>query len=139
MLGNEGKLIMFWTPTDAHTVVMAISSEEQAKAAVEWATSNELGLATNANVKETTALMNPAAPWELYISPQGYIAWVSRLYTMLMSTIGGPVITLPEFPAGPPVGLSVNIAEGQLQSEVVFPVRMMKDMAGYMKALKGHE
>jgi hypothetical protein len=135
MLGNDGKLVMFWTPTDEHTVVMAISSDVQAKAAVDWATSSESGLANNANVQKTTALMNPAAPWELYISPQGYIAWVSRLYTMLLGTIGGPAMTLPEFPAGPPVGLSVNITEGQLQGEVVFPVQTMKDMAVYMKAL----
>jgi hypothetical protein len=139
MFGNDGKLVMFWTPTDEHTVVMSISSEEQAKAAVDWATSSDLGLASNANVKETTALLNSAAPWELYISPQGCVAWVSRFYSMLMGTIGGPAISLPEYPVGPPVGLSVNIAEGQLQSEVVFPVQMMKDVARYIKTVQGDD
>jgi hypothetical protein len=137
MFGNEGKLVMFWTPADDHTVVMSISSEAQAKAAVEWASASESGLANNAELKATTALLNPAAPWEFYISPQGCVAWFTRAYSMLLGTLGGPAVTVPEYPAGPPMGLSVLIAEGQLQGEVVFPVQMLKDIAGYVRKVQG--
>jgi hypothetical protein len=139
MFGNDGKLVMFWTPTDEHTVVMAISSEEQAKESAGWTASSESGLAENAQVKATTKLLNPAAPWTMYVSPQGCVAWVSRFYTMLMGTIGGPAFTVPEYPAGPPVGISVAIGEGQLQGELVFPVQMLKDVAGYVKKVQGDE
>ena len=73
----------------------------------------------------------------MYLSPQGCVAWFSRFYGMLMGAIGGPAMAVPEYPAGPPVGFSVHISDGQLQSEAVFPVQMLKDVAGYIKTVTG--
>jgi hypothetical protein len=138
MVGKDGKMRMYWVAADEDTVISAIGAEELAAQAVERVESGEQGLAQAADVQTTAALMDPAAPWTLYISPPGCVAWFQRLMTGIMGQIGAPMmITIPDYPAGPPVGISMNITGGQLHSELVVPARMLEDLAAYVKKVQG--
>ncbi len=138
MFGNDGKLRFYLVPADADTVVMAISSEEAAAAAVESAGGDASGLAQSQHVRATESMLNPAAPWTGYVSPQGCVVWGQRLFATMFSMLGGgPAVTIPEYPAGPPVGFSMNVTHGQLQGEMVVPAQTLKDLAGYIKKTQG--
>jgi hypothetical protein len=134
MFGSDGKMRFFLVPADADTVVMAIASEGDAAAAVEAASSEASGLADAEHVKTTQAMLNPAAPWTGYVSPQGCVIWGQRMLATMMAMVGGgPAVTIPEYPAGPPVGFSMNVTAGQLQGEAVVPAQTLKDLAAYIK------
>ena len=133
MFGGDGKMRIYTVAADAKTVVMGIAKEEQVAEAIKHATGGEAGLVQMADVKTTVGQLDPAAPWNGYVSPQGVVMWGKRVFMALMGTVGAPAITIPDYPAGPPVGFAVNLKDGQFQSEMVVPAQALKDLAAYIK------
>lgn len=137
MFGADGKMRFYVIAADADTVVMAVAPEDRAAKAVEAVLAGETGLAQSAEVQATAGLLNPEAPWTGFVSPPGCVAWFGRLMTTFMGQFGAPAITIPEFPAGPPIGFSMNLADGQFQGEMVVPVQVLNDLAAYIKKVQG--
>jgi hypothetical protein len=137
MFGADGKMRFYVIAADADTVVMAIAPEDRAAKAVEAVLAGETGLAQSADVQATAALMNPDAPWTGFVSPPGFAAWVSRLMTTVMAQFGAPAPAIPEYPASPPIGFSMNLADGQFQGEMVVPVQVLSDLAAFIKKAQG--
>lgn len=134
MFGNEGKMRMYWIPADGQTVIMAVAGEEAIKKALQWVADGEQGMAASATIKTTEGLLNPAAPWTMYVSPQGCVLWFERIYKLMLAQFGAPAVTIPPYPDGPPFGFSMNLTGGQFQGEMVVPVQGLKDLAAYIKS-----
>jgi hypothetical protein len=135
--GADGKMRMYTIAADPTTVVMGIGKEEQVAEAVKHAISGDGGLAQSSDVQTTATLLDPAAPWTGYVSPQGCVLWFKRIFLGLAGTVGMPAVTIPEYPVGPPLGFSTNLTAGQLHGEMVVPVKAMQDLAAYIKICEG--
>jgi hypothetical protein len=135
MFGADGKLRIYLAAADEHTIVGAIATEERAAAAVENALKGGTELVDSPETQTTTALLDPDAAWVGYMSPPGWASWFRRLLDGVLLPLGGVGITLPEYPAGPPVGYAVRLADGQLHIEAAAPVKMLEDLAAFIKAM----
>jgi hypothetical protein len=92
------------------------------------------GLIDAPDTQTTSALLEPAAQWTGYVSPPGYVALFSRFLSAVLAQLGGVGVTLPDYPAGPPFGWTVQMADGQLNVEVAAPARTLEDLAAFIKA-----
>lgn len=134
MIGPGGVLRVYLVAVDPKTVVFAIATEERAARAAAHAESGDAGLSDAPEIKATAALLHVDAPWVGYISPPGWAAWISRMLQGAFGQLGGAPFTLPEYPAGPPVGIAVRLADGELHAEIAAPVKTLEDLAAFIKA-----
>ncbi|HYO25469.1 MAG TPA: hypothetical protein VEQ85_11040 [Lacipirellulaceae bacterium] len=132
MFGGDGKIRFYSIAAAPQVALTAIAPEPKVTEALGWA-ADERGLANASEVAETAGLLNPAAPWTFYLSPQGIVIWAERMYTKVFSAFGGPAFPIPPYPAGPPLGMSMNLANGQFQGELVVPRKMLEGLADYIK------
>jgi hypothetical protein len=137
LFGADGKMHVYTIAADANTVVLAVGKKEQVAKAIEHLTSDDGGLSKSIEVQTTAALLDAKAPWAAYVSPQGCVVWFKRIFATFMGTFGGPTFTIPEYPAGPPLGFDLNLTAGQLQGEMVIPEKSMEDLAAYIKLCEG--
>jgi hypothetical protein len=133
MFGEDGKLRMYLVAADQKTLVMGISDEDGLKKALRSAASGESGLAKSASVETATKLLDHRAPWHGVISPQGCVAWFSRLMETVMAQFGGPPMTIPEYPESPPVAFSLKLTEGRFSAELIWPSQTLQTLAAYIK------
>ncbi len=136
MVGEDGKLRQYVATVDADTVMWSVGTEVSAAKAIEFVRSGGAGLDQAEEVRTTTGLMNPDARWIAYISPPGCVAWFDRAMRGAMGQLGVPGFTIPEYPAGPPVGFSVNLGEGRLDGEMVVPKKTLEDLAAFIKKVQ---
>jgi hypothetical protein len=135
MFGPDAKMRYHWVAAERETVVMGLGPEGNVAKALEWNARGEQGLAQSPEVKLTTELLNAEAPWQAYFSPPGFAAWALRFVTAL-APLGGGAPQFPEYPPGPPLGFSLNVASGQLDGEMVVPVKALKGLAIYIKKIQ---
>jgi hypothetical protein len=133
MVGEDGIMRVYWVAVSEQAVMWVIGSEELATKAVEFVNGEGAGLDQDAAVNLTMQLMNPASQWSAFVSPPGCVAWVRRLLASMFAQLGAPVPAIDEYPAGPPVGFSVNLADGWLDGEMVVPKKSLEDLAAYIK------
>ena len=88
-------------------------------------------------MKTTAALLDQAAPWTGYFSPNGFVIWLKRIVAALAGTVGGVGSMIPDYPAGPPLGFSLNLTSDQLHGEMVVPVKSLENLADYIKSVEG--
>lgn len=136
MVGPEGKFSLYAIAADDDTAVIGSASEEKLAKAVTFATESENGLAADSSVKLTADLLDPTAPWNVFVSPAGAVAWGGRAAQSFAAAFGGD-LRVPPFPATAPIGMSLNLTEGQLRSELVAPVDLLKGIAEYAAKLHG--
>jgi hypothetical protein len=133
--GGDGKLRVFAVAADADTAVVGWATEKQMAEAVEFALNGDQSLANESSVLATSKLLNPAAPWSAFISPDGAVAWAARGAQTWAATFGQD-LSVPPFPATSPIGITLNLADGQLQGEIVAPVDLLKGIAEYAVKLQ---
>jgi hypothetical protein len=133
MFGEGGKMRMYLVAANDDTVVMGIGAEEDVAKAIERVKSPESGFLESATVQTTVKLLDPQAPWQGYLSPQGCVQWFTRMITKMMAQFGGGGPTIPEYLETPPVGFAMNIAAGQLSGEMVVPVEALQGLADFIE------
>jgi hypothetical protein len=131
--GEDGKFRTYLVAADGETVVSGLASKEKMEQAVGRVLAGNAALVESAEVKTTASLLDAGAPWRAFVSPQGCVQWASRLMKQIISQFGGGVPEIPEYPKSPPVGISVNLASGQLHAEMVWPAETLKQLAKYIK------
>jgi hypothetical protein len=133
MFGEDAKMRVYILAADENTIIMAVGPEASVAASAKRAAAGESGLAGAPTVQTTVALLDSSAPWTGFVSPQGCVTWFERAFTTFAGALGGPTITFPEYPAGPPIGFSMGLTEGQLRGEMIVPTQTLKDVAAYIK------
>lgn len=133
MFGEGGKMRMYMVVADDETVIMSIGSEKNVAQAVVAHNEGKGGFLDASSVQTTVKLLDPKAPWQGYLSPQGSVEWFSRMLAKMMAQFGGGGPTIPEYPETPPVGFAMNVADGQLEAELVLPVEALEGLADFIK------
>lgn len=136
MFGEGGKMRMYMVAADDDTVVMGIGAEENVAEAIKRALEPSNEFLEVPTVQTTAKLLDPQAPWQGYLSPQGCVTWFTRMITKMMAQFGGGGPTIPEYPETPPVGFAMNIADGQLSGEMVVPVETLQGLADYIEKVQ---
>ncbi len=127
LFGTDGKITMYVTKADDHTVVTAYS-KEQLVHGVKHVRSEDEGLDADADIAMTTALLPAGAQWVAYVSPQGLVQWAS----VFVEAMFGGEIKLPPFPATEPIGLAAKVTERSLDAELVLPAGVVAGIGQYI-------
>lgn len=130
MFGADGKLHMYVAKADDKTVVSAYG-KEQLVHGVEHVRAGGEGLAADADLVKTTAMLPPGAQWVAYVNPQGLVQWIS---VFVQGLFGGQV-RLPAFAATEPIGLAAKISETGLDAELVLPDSVVGGVGQYIIAV----
>jgi hypothetical protein len=93
-------------------------------------------LQNSAHVQTTGKMLSPHASWELYLSPPGVVAWVKRIVEQFIAPMAGQVPPIPEFPASPPIGISVGKVGPIGEVDVVWPGESLEALAEFIEKLK---
>lgn len=132
MFGGDGKFSMQIVAADPTTVVAGAAAEERLTKVLDQAVAGDTGLADSAAVQTCVKLLEPNAPWQALVSPQGCVAWAKRFVDQVFGQLGG-AINVPDFPDSPPVGFSASLAADQFHVEMVWPVDTLESLADYIK------
>jgi hypothetical protein len=135
-LGKDGLLRYLLIPADDATVVFGVSSEDDVAGMITMTVDGESGLADASATQTTVKLLDPQAPWVGLVSPKGTVAWVTRFVDRFLAHLWPNMPAIPEFPDSSPVGFSVNLSEGRLSTEMVWPVDTLKSVVVYIKKVQ---
>jgi hypothetical protein len=128
MVGPGGKIVAWLAAPDKHTVVFGYSKQAVQEA---LEAKGRPGLAGDADLAKTAALLPPGAACVGYLSPAGTIEFVKRMIPLVMPA-GPGLPTIPEFPKTPPIGLAITTVPGELQTHLVVPVEVFKAAGVYV-------
>ncbi len=130
MFGREGKIHMFVAKANGKTVVSAYSREQLVRG-VEHVRSGDKGLAGDADLAKTSAMLLPGSQWVLYVSPQGLMQMIGSF----MKAITGGEAQLPVFPDTEPIGLCARASETALDAEIVLPDNVVAGIGQFVFAI----
>ncbi len=135
MIGEGGKTQVFVVPVGEKTVVMKYGSEEKVVRAVRNMQSGGADLSQDAQVGHTADLLPAGAQGLLYVSPSGVVAMVDRFVNMIAQAMGqqAPPLEIPMFPASPPIGCTLKVVPGRLETEEVVPGETLKALGDYVR------
>ena len=132
MIGADGKLSAFIVPIDNTTVAISyvnIDNIARIKAACQ---NPQASLAADADIAHTAKLLPPRAQWVGYISPTGFMGFVSAFIPALP---GGGGLKLPEFPQTAPIGFAAEHSSKGLDVQIVVPGETLKGVGAYVKQI----
>lgn len=135
LVGADGKMRIYAVTMEERAVLIGSATREQLAGVVRFPIDGGESLAKEWPVDSTTRLLDPAASWTMLVSPQGLVAWISRGAQTWAATFGGD-LKIPPFPATPPIGLSLNVTDGQLHGELVAPKATLEGLADYLIQLE---
>ncbi len=128
MLGEDGKLDIYWVAADQNHVVFGISDREDIVNLLKLTKSSETGLHASQQLATTRDLMPGKSVGQGFVSPHGCALWVNRVFDELIEPVfghPGPEFTLSD---SPPIGFSLEFPKHQINAEIVWPVELTKSL-----------
>lgn len=132
--GPGGVVTTYFAPADKQTVVMGYTSAGPAEKTLRAVRQGEKGLAGNAQLRATAALLPADAAWTMYWCPNGTIELFKRLMQLMAAEAPVPM-NVPDFPAGPPVGATLSAAPGELRLHAAVPKDTLKAGAAWVRKI----
>ena len=129
MFGSEGMFRMLIVGVDERTLVYGMADEQRMTRVIDEVKQTEMGLQNSPHLQATHQLLEPAAAWKFYVSPQGCVNWAKRIINELFLQ---QATEIPEYDPGPPVGISLNLHAGQAELDVVWPAEGVRALADYI-------
>ena len=129
LFGPGGSITAYIAAADEETIVSVYTDAEALRKCVEAVKNPKSGLAADAGVIETAALLPPGAQWVGYWSPQGTVAFASRMMDMFAPD---EAMELPEFPDTPPIGFAAKATTGGIRGYMVVPASVIKSIGEYI-------
>jgi hypothetical protein len=148
---QEAMLRLIFGPTNKVTVYVAAANEttavlgygttpERVREMIELVRSGKAGLAGDADLAATAALLPAGAQWVAYVSPRAYVGLVQRMLREMaagmgaagMGAGGGLPFALPPFPQTPPVGMAIRASAGTLDGTLAVPSAVLKAAGEYV-------
>jgi hypothetical protein len=136
MFGPDGKMRFYVVHVDPTRVLVSYSAKAAVEKQVTSLGDGSAPLASDANVATTAKLLPSDAPMVAYISPQGCVAWFSRMMNVMMGAFGGGGPVIPEYPATPPVGIAIALKGRVIETDVVFPAEMLQGLSKYIQEVQ---
>ncbi len=135
IMSADGKIVACLAPADKHTVVVGYGSKDLLRQTIQAVRQGKPGLAGSANVAKTAALLPKAAPFILYQSPQGLVGLVRQVLPAAMPPGVALPITIPEFPATPPIGFAVTAGPAALRTDLAIPPEVLMAVRQYVQGI----
>ena len=108
--------------------VQTMGSHEEAVALIRQVQQDETDFENAAGSATTLQILDPEAPWVGLVSPSGLIDVIRRA---LDASIAG--VTIPEYPAAPPIGLTLNRKNRSVRAEIVIPRDALQAAAEFIR------
>ncbi len=140
MFGPEGKLNVYIVPIDETTVALSYVNTDNV-ARIKAACKNPgTSLGTDADIAQTAKLLPSGAQWIAYLSPKGFIDFVSAIVMGVAGGAGGPgpgaMPMIPPFPQTPPIGIGVKSSTKGVDVAIVIPGGALKGVATYVQQMQ---
>jgi hypothetical protein len=135
LFGPGGELTSWLAPAGDHHVVMGYVNQDSLKKTMQAVRQGKPGLANNAEVLKTAALLPSNVLAIVYLSPQGTNNFIKRM----ISVIAPPEVKelkLPEFPKTPPIGYAISAVPNELQTCLVVPAEVFRAVGQYIGKIK---
>ncbi len=137
--GPGGKVVAWIAPADEHHVVFGYASKERLQREIEAIRQGKPGVADNAGVAKTAALL-PTGPAALaFLSPAETIGFVKRMLPAIVPPEANLKLNLPEFPKTPPIGFAVTTAADEVQTFLVVPPEVLQSIVPYIGQVKARQ
>lgn len=133
MFGEDSKLHYLFVAADPNTMVYGMGGAAQLTPLLSSVEKGETGLAENVEVQITMKQLPAEAPWKAFISPSGCVQWAERFVNEFIGTFTGQTMDFPDFPACPPVGISMHFVDSRVEGDLVLPVETLEAIADYIK------
>lgn len=137
LFGPEAKLSVYVAAVDDSTIAISyVNSDNIAR--VQAACKNpQSSLAGNPDIAQTAKLLPHGAQWVVYLSPKGFMDFISTMILgMAAAGGGGPMPALPEFPKTPPIGFGAELTSTGFDLNVVVPGDTLKGIGTYIMQMK---
>ena len=126
MFGKDGRVTAWVAVADAHTVVIGYTNQQRLLDTITAIQQGRAGLSEDAGVAQTAALLPKGALASGYWSPQGTLAFVSRVLTAVVPPEAQAHLKVPQIEATPPIGFAVLAHAGELRTDMVVPAEVLK-------------
>jgi hypothetical protein len=140
MFGPTNKMTAYVAVANQSMVVMGYgTTPERVGELIDLVRSGKAGLAGDADLAVTAALLPAGAQWVGYVSPRSYMGLVQRAFREIAGVMGpggGLPFSLPPFPQTPPVGVAVQASAGTLDSTLVVPAAVLKAVGEYIRTVQ---
>lgn len=133
-VGGDGKLKIYIAPADEHTVVMAYTSLERLKAALDFYKSKQPGLTGDAGVAKVAASLPPGSQAVAYVSLSGVAKAVQQFATMLP---GVPAGAIPELPDSPPLGFAAKVSPTGAEAHLIVTAETLRAVGDVVAKARG--
>jgi hypothetical protein len=129
MFGPGGKITMSLAAIDAKTVIMRYTPATGLPEVIQAAKSK--GLAMDAEIAKTAALLPSGAQWAFYVSPKGATDLANRAIKLM-----GAPNEVPGFPATAPAAAAIKLSEAGAELHVVVPASLLEQVGPYLGKLQ---
>lgn len=133
--GPGGVLKIYLAPADEHTVVMAYTSLDHLKSAIDFYKSGKSGLADEAGVVKTAAKLPAGAQAVGYVSLGGMMQFV-RQYIAAMAPQAHPE-AIPQLPDCPPIGVAAKVTADCVEGYLVITADTLKAIGETVAKARG--
>jgi len=134
MFGNDGNLAAHIVAVDKETLITSYTSAETTLALAKAVRAGKPGLSADSNVKKTISLLPDGSQCVGLMSVDGTIAFINRILGLVPDVPAE--VTIPEFPASPPIGFSMKVSPAGLQGDMVLPAELIEQIGEYVKKIQ---
>ena len=114
--GPEGKFKVFVASADEHTIVMAYTSLDLLKSAIEFYKSHDPGLAADPSVAKVAAMLPTGSQLVAYVNLSGVIQAMQQFFAALPNV---PAAKLPKLAPSPPLGMAAKVTATGVEGHMV--------------------
>lgn len=132
LFGPGGKVVAYVAAVDKHHVAMGYVNQDRLIETIKAIKAGDAGLAGDADVKTTAALLPADAAAVAYLSPRGTIQFVRRIIPMMSPEEANIDQKMPDFPKTPPIGFAVRKDSGALEASMVVPGEFLLAIQPYI-------
>lgn len=133
LFGPGGTVTAWIAPADEHHVAVGYVSKAPLERVLNAIRQGRPGLAGDAGVAKTAALLPAGAVAVAYINPAEMLEYVQRFAAAIMPPQVKVQLKLPEFPHTPPVGWALTTGANELQTCLVVPAEVLEAIGPYVQ------
>lgn len=132
LLGPDQKAVGWLVAVDKHRILMSYADKNVLQQMLKDMGQSKPGLAGDAELKKTAALLPPKPVVTVYVSPRGAIEFVQRIVPAFAPPEANVNLKLPEFPKTPPLGFAVTTGKAEAQMQLVVPREVIQAVGHYV-------
>lgn len=136
MFGPDAKVVAWIAPADDHHVVIGYVNQKNMQRSIDVLRKGQPGLAGDAGVAKTAALLPAKALAIGFVSPAGVLGFVQRMAAAALPPEAKVKVNLPSFPPTPPLGFALTTSANEVQTCLVVPAEVLQAAGAYVGKIR---